>query len=209
MSHIERNINWLNKLRVIYRQSPISDQPSLKHKYYDFYEEGTYQCYELFRSKAKITTFKSLKWHLLVLWYLNPGWDMEKFEKISFFISDKNNGFTTFSINEKFLTNMIYEINMLDLETPPKNKRRKVIFKDGTGLEISEKLSIVGSLIGRSKKVTPDDIYQCMLEINDENKKITITRLGKILKCSNRTIYRNLPYELKKEKELLNKQITN
>lgn len=209
MSHIERNINWLNKLRVIYRQSPISDQPSLKHKYYDFYEEGTYQCYELFRSKAKITTFKSLKWHLLVLWYLNPDWDMEKFEKISFFISDKNNGFTTFSINEKFLTNMIYEINMLDLETPPKNKRRKVIFKDGTGLEISEKLSIVGSLIGRSKKVTSDDIYQCMLEINDENKKITITRLGKILKCSNRTIYRNLPYELKKEKELLNKQITN
>lgn len=134
---------------------------------------------------------------------------MEMFEKISFFISDKPNGFITFNISEKFLTNMIYEISMLDLDTPPKNKKRKVIFKDGTKLETSEKLRIVGSLIGRSKKVSPDDIYQCMLEINDENKKITITRLGKILKCSNRTIYRNLPHELKKEKELLNKQVTN
>jgi hypothetical protein len=209
MSHIERNTNYLNKHRVVYRQTPITDLPSFKHKYYDFYEEGTYQCYELFRSRAKITTFKSLKWHLLVLWYLNPSWDMEMFEKISFFISDKPNGFITFNISEKFLTNMIYEISMLDLDTPPKNKKRKVIFKDGTKLETSEKLRIVGSLIGRSKKVSPDDIYQCMLEINDENKKITITRLGKILKCSNRTIYRNLPHELKKEKELLNKQVTN
>lgn len=187
---------------------PRTDQPSFRHEYYDFYEEGTFECYELFRSRAKITTFKSLKWHLLVLWYLNPDWDMEKFESIASFISIKANGFATFNISDKFLTNMIYDISMLELDTPPKNKRRKVIFKDNTGLETSEKLSIVGSLIGRSKKVTSDDIYQCMLEINDENKKITISGLGKLLQCSSRTIYRNLPHELKKEKELLNQQVT-
>ena len=78
---------------------PTSDRPSLKHKYYDFYEDGTYQCYELFRSKAKITTYKSLKWHLLVLWYLNPDWDQDMFENYSGFIADKLNGFITFSIS--------------------------------------------------------------------------------------------------------------
>ena len=37
----------------------------------EYYENGTYECYRLFQSKAKITTYKSLKWHFLVLYYLN------------------------------------------------------------------------------------------------------------------------------------------
>ena len=209
MSHIERNMSYLNRYKVIYRQYPISDEPSLEHRHYNFYKEGTFECYELFRSRAKITTFKSLKWHLLVLWYLNPEWHIDKFKIIALFIANKSNGFVTFNISEKFLTNMVHDISNIDLSNPPRNKARKVIFKDGTGLSTSEKLSIVGSLIGRDKKVTTDDIYQCMLDINDGNQKITIDKLAGVLKCSNRTIYRNLPHELKKEKDLLNKQITN
>jgi len=209
MSHIDRNTRYLNTNRVVYRQMPTSDRPSMKHKYYDFYEDGTYQCYELFRSKAKITTYKSLKWHLLVLWYLNPEWDPETFEKYSKFIADKSNGFITFKISDKYLDDMIYEISMLDLDKPPRNKRRKVIFKDSTGLTTSEKLSIVGKLIGRGKVVHADDIYQCMLELNDDGKKITISRLAVLLGCSSRTIHRCMCHELKKEKELLNKQVTN
>ena len=209
MSQIERNIKFLNDRKVVYRQMPTSDTPSLKHKYYDFYEEGTYQCYELFRSKAKITTYKSLKWHLLVLWYLNPDWDQDMFENYSEFIANKLNGFITFSISSKFLTNMIYEISMLDLEEPPKNKLRKVIFNDFTGLTTSEKLSIVGKLIGRGKLIQEDDIYQCMLNLNDDGEKITISRLASLLECSSRTIHRCMSHELKKEKELLNKQVTN
>ena len=30
------------------------------------YEDGTHECYQLFRSRAKVTTYKSLKWHMLV-----------------------------------------------------------------------------------------------------------------------------------------------
>jgi hypothetical protein len=96
---------------------------------------------------------------------------------------------------------------MMDLEYPPKNKLRKVIFKDITGLSKSEKLSIVGKLIGRSKKITAEDIYETMLLINDNNKKITIAAIAKVLRVSTRTIYRNMSYELTKEKELLNEEI--
>ena len=42
------------------------------------------------------------------------------------------------------------------------------------GLTKEEKLSIVGELIGRTKRIHEDDIYQCMLDINDWGKKITI-----------------------------------
>jgi hypothetical protein len=56
---------------------------------------------------------------------------------------------------------------MCDLDEPPKNKLRKVIFNDNSGLSLSEKLTIVGQLIGKTKRIHQDDIYQCMLDIND------------------------------------------
>ena len=102
---------------------------------------------------------------------------------------------------------IVYEVSMLDLDEPPKNKLRKVIFKYGYRMCKEEKLHIVGTLIGRSKRVHPDDIYQCMLDINDWGQKITIGRIAGLLNCSTRTIHRNMCTELKREKELLNKQL--
>ena len=96
---------------------------------------------------------------------------------------------------------------MLDLDEPPKNKMRKVIFKYGNQMCKEEKLRVVGRLIGRLKNVTAGDIYDLMLSINDSNRKITIKRLSIHLNCSTRTIHRNMDEELKREKELLNKQL--
>jgi hypothetical protein len=96
---------------------------------------------------------------------------------------------------------------MSDLEEAPTNKARKIIFKDATGLTTSEKLSIVGQLIGRAKKATPEDIYDTMLYLNDLNQKITIAKIAKSLNVSTRTVYRSMTNELKKEKELLNNEI--
>ena len=46
-----------------------------------------------------------------------------------------------------------------------------------------------------------------MLSLNHSNWKITVQRLAIRLNCSTRTIHRNMGEELKREKELLNKQI--
>ena len=86
MSHIPRNLEYLNRRHIVYRRDPINDRPSMKHKDYNFYEDGTYECYQLFRSKAKITTYKSLKWHMLVLWYLNPQLDPDDFTNLCEFV---------------------------------------------------------------------------------------------------------------------------
>ena len=59
----------------------------------------------------------------------------------------------------------------------------------------------------RPRKVQEDDIYDCMLSLNDLGMLITISRLALKLSCSARTIYRHMPTELKKEKELLNQQL--
>ena len=79
MSQYERNLELLNKRRIVYRRDPITDIPDIENDMYMFFENGTYQCYDLFKSTAKITTYKSLKWHLLVLWYLNPGMDQDEY----------------------------------------------------------------------------------------------------------------------------------
>ena len=206
MSH-ERNIELLNKRRIIYSRFPINDLPTHSTEDYDYYEDGTFECYELFRTKAKITTYKSLKWHLLVLWYLNPQLDQDDFMKLAEVICHKPNGFVSFAIHAELLRKIVYEVSMLDLEDPPKNKLRKVIFKYGNRLSKEEKLRVVGELIGRSKRIHQDDIYQCMLDMNDMGKKITIGRIAGLLDCSSRTIHRNMCEELKREKELLNKQL--
>ena len=201
MSH--RRLEYLHRNKIIYRRHPILDKPNQVFDWGEFYENGTYECYELFRSKAKITTYKSLKWHLLVLWYLNDI-DTEKFIELALFISDKHNNFITFNIPPDLLDRVINEVIGMNAINAPKNRLRKVIFKDGCGLSISEKLQIVGSLIGRSK-ISKQLIYDAMLEINHNDELITISKLAKACGCSTRTIHRNIDKPLKNEKEYMNK----
>ena len=207
MSHIPRNLELLNRRRIVYRRDPINDRPSMKHRDFNFYEDGTHECYQLFCSKAKITTYKSLKWHLLVLWYLNPQLDPDDFLNLSQIIADKSNGFITFAVPPQLLKKIVYEVSMMDLDEPPKNKMRKVIFTWHCTLSTEEKLKIVGKLIGRTKSVHADDIYECMIDINDMGDKITLDRIAGLLDFSKRTIQRNMCEELKREKELLNQQL--
>ena len=206
MSH-NRNTKYLDDKRIVYRRDPITDKPTVQATYWNHYQDGTYECYTLFASKAKITTYKSLKWHLLVIWYLNPQLDQEEFMKIAEVIANKEQGFTTFTIHPELLRKMVYDISMLDLEEPPKNKLRKVVFKMISPLTTEDKLRIVGELVGRSKRIHPDDIYQCMLDLHDAGKKIVVTQLALWLECSTRTIHRNLDVALRREIKLLNQQL--
>lgn len=205
MSH-NRNLKYLIDKRIIYRRFPINDKPTQSFEWGDYYENGTYECYELFRSKAKINTYKSLKWHLLVIWYLNPDLSQDKLETICKFICDKSNEFVTFTISEQLLKTIIYEVSMHDLESPPKNKLRKIIFKDTCQLTTEQKLQIVGQIIGR-KKLSESEIYDAMLYTHDDGDKITVEKLARYLDCSPRTVYRNMGEELKREKELLNQEL--
>ena len=202
----ERNLKYLNDNRIIYRRDPITDKPSKRYDWGMYYEDGTYECYALFRSKAKITTYKSLKWHLIVLFYLNKMTHVE-FYTLARYISNKRNGFITFNCPEKLIDKMIDEVNDADFEEPPRNKLRKIIFRDNSGLTIKQKQKIIGSLIGRSKKAEAGDIYETMLLINEQKNKITISKIATILNVSTRTIYRHMNNSLAKEKKLLNEEI--
>jgi len=204
---MDRRFKYLWDRQVVYRRNPITDIPDEETDTYMFYKEGTYQCYDLFRSKAKITTWKSFYWHMMVLWHLNPEWEDEDAMTIATYLSYKPNGFTTFTMNKWNIARLVYEVSVLDLETPPQNKLRKIVFKPNCGLDKIEKLRIVGKLIGRLRGVQKEDIYEVMIQTNHEGNKIIISDIAKILNVTPRTIHRHMCDELKKEKEILNEQI--
>ena len=206
MSQYERNKYYLNRHRVIYRRDPVEDKPTQTFEWGWFYEDGTHECYNLFASRAKITTYRSLKWHLYVLWYLNPQMDTDSFTGLTRYICDNINGFVTFKVSEQLLQSMVYDVSMQDLEKPPPNKLRKIIFKDYCGLTMRQKLSIVGQMVGR-KKLSPTEIYDAMLILHDNVEKINVSKISIMLGCSTRTIHRNMTNELRREKELLNQQL--
>jgi len=129
------------------------------------------------------------------------------FDDLVDIICYKPNGFVSFNISPASIERIMHEVYMSDLDKPPTNKLRKVVFKPFTGLTKEQKLSIVGSLIGVTNKIHPDDIYACMIDINDTGQKITIRRISELLGVSNRTIHRYMCQDLKREKELLNQQI--
>jgi len=205
MSH--RKLDYLHRRRIIYRRGPITDTPSETFSWGNFYENGTYECYELFRSKAKITSYKSFKWHVLVLWYLNKHLTYDDISELTHYLANKDNGFVTIKLNEVSVNNLVNEVFEQDLEAPPKNKLRKIIFKENSGLDTTDKLRIVGKIIGKKKKAEAPDIYEAMLNIHDSNKKITIAKIASLLNVSTRTVYRNITSEIKQEKILLNEEI--
>ena len=202
MSH--RNLKYLNDNRIIYRRYS-SDIPTTSFSWGWYYKDGTHGYYAIFNNKAKINTIRSLKWHLLTLWYLNPNLDKDKFKLLSEYIIHKENGFVTFNIGTKLINQVVEDVFKQDLDQPPKNRLRKIVFKDSSGLSTIEKLQIVGRIIGGNKGIKEDDVYEAMLYIH-ENSLITVKKIAKVLKCTTRTIYRHMSEELKEEKQLLNKQ---
>ena len=100
----QRKLEYLIQRRIVYRRSPVDDLPTEVYDWGEYYAEGTYECYELFKSKAKITSFKSLKWHLLVLRYLNEKLNKHEFKNLSRHITNIKNNFITFEISNKQLS---------------------------------------------------------------------------------------------------------
>ena len=201
-----RNMKWLHDRRIVYRRDPITDVPTYTTNTYSYYANGTYQSYNLFNSKSKITTYKSLKWHYLVLYYLNMDNIINSdFVTLAKFIAKKENGFVTFFIKNKILEEIIGDVLMQGGE-PPVNRKRKIIFKDYSGLSFSEKMTIVGKLSGR-QKLDATDIYESMVALHDMGEKITNSKLARLLGCSVRTIQRHSCVDLKREKQQLNEEI--
>ena len=201
------NLDYLIANKIIFRRDPVNDTPDAIHAWGRVYTAGTYEYYDLFRyKKAMISSYKSFKWHLYVLWYLNPNMEVDDFYKLSEYLCNKHNKFIGFRYVRKILDSITDDVyNHCELDRAPPNILRKVIFNEFTGLTTKEKQSIVGRYTGKVK-LTPLEIHNTMLYINNRGNKITISGLADELNRSTRTIHRNINEELKNLKNKLNEE---
>jgi len=133
----------------------------------------------------------------------------KKFFELTNHITDRDNGFIIFDVPENIKRKMVEDVFKQDLDRAPPNRLRKIIFRYGSGLTTSEKLSIVGKLLGKGKTITEESIYEVMLDIHDQQKKITITAIAKELNCSTKSVHRNIGDILREEKDMLNLNLNN
>ena len=166
-----------------------------------------------------LSVLRSLKYNLRILHIQVKHFRLEKSESV-ILVGPSGSGKSTLlslmcgiikpqngniNINESKLRDMIKDVLMQGGD-PPKNKSRKIIFKDYNGLSFEEKMKVVGQLSGR-QKLDKEKIYDTMLYLNDFGKPITNGRLAGLLDCSVRTIQRHMCANLKQEKEILNEEI--
>ena len=132
MSH---NMDYLHRKKIIYKRQPLNDEPTAKYKWGWYYENGTYEYYSLFHSKSIITSYKSLKWHLHVLFYLNPNLNENKFTELAKYISNKENGFEFIVIT--FISEISICISLKQKLIDFKGKEESFLTLDNLSSEIS------------------------------------------------------------------------
>jgi hypothetical protein len=132
--------------------------------------------------------------------------EVDDFYKLSEHLCNKQNKFIGFRYIKKILSNIVDDVyNHCELDKPPPNILRKVIFNEFTGLTTKEKQIIVGRYTGKVKLRTLE-IHNTMLYLNNKGNKITISKLADELNRSTRTIHRNMNSELKNLKNKLNEE---
>ena len=203
----DRNIKYLNDRRIIYNRLPISDIPTETHSWGCYYEYGTHECYQLFRTDAKINSLRSLKWHLLVLKHLNDSLDDSKLEEMFRYICNVKNGFVSINFPDDKLNQIINSVIKHKEHYIPNNKVRKLIFNPFCGLTKKHKQRLIGKYSGKVKSIKGQDMYECMLHINNDRKKITTKELAVMMGCSVKTISRHTDENLREEKEMLNNSL--
>ena len=201
----EKNWKYIHDRKIITRRLPVEDEAQ-EFEWGWFYKDGTREYHNAFPgTDSYIAGYKHFYWILSVIWYLNEGMTKAELEVFKNHINNPDNGFVSYKL--KYIN--IENITKNDCDYIPSTKMRKVIFKEGTGLTVKEKCSIASKLISGARKITSDSIYQYMLELHDDGKKITNALLARMLGVARRTIQRNTPDELKKEIKILNKLNTN
>jgi len=203
-----RKIKWLWDKRIVTTRYPITDKPTKTFNWGWFYEQGTYEYYSLFRSPHMIKTPNGFSWHLRVLHHLND-FSYDELVEVANFIACKRNGFTASHINNKTRDDIITNLWNDKSGNAPENRLRKVIFKVGCGLEQHEKRSIIGQLIGRSSRITTDDVIDCAHLISESNKKVTISGISRSLGCSRVFLYDIMDEDIREQIHRLNEDLND
>lgn len=211
-SKIERRIDYLLDRRIRFKKDPDEfddiERKKIEYPWGYYYPDGVYGYYNLFSNNSKIYNLGQMFNTFWTLWYINPGMSVDAFYQLCNFISVRDNGFCIFDVKQGWIDQKVQEVidGNFQFERPP-SPLRKFIFKQSLALTGRQKMSIASSISNNFKsKIDASDIYEIMLQLHDEGRKVTIRLIANSLNVHIRTINRWLKKtpELKKAKNEFN-----
>lgn len=203
----EDRIKALYDLKIILHKIPESEE-YIEYEWGRVYNNKVAGYIDLFRYDYKIISKTQLAWHIYAIMYMNPDLEEEKLNQVITYLLNPQMGFILENVSKNITHSELKEdLKSYYLDDEPRSKPRKIIFYSNCRLSVSEKLSLVGKHAGKGKRITEEVIYEAMVMIHyDYNELITVSKLAKMLKCTTRTIFRNMSEQLNEEKNILNEE---
>lgn len=143
---------------------------------YLHFPEGV-EHYHLYRSTRKINTFAELQYIGEKFVYLNPDFDIELTKRLFVALSDRESGHIIRTYSAERVEGMIEFVHNQQ-KKPFCPRLRKIVFNPSVMISKSEKMQIVGELIGRKERPENEEIEETISELYVNFERITIKRVA-------------------------------
>lgn len=145
---------------------------------YLFFPEGV-PYYRLYRTSRKINSFAELEYVAEKFVYLNPEFDFDLMKRLFLELSDRSSGHVIRTYGSDRVEHMVERVYEKK-KVPYCPKLRKIIFNPTKRLTKSEKMKIVGKLIGGKPRLSEEDLMMIITDMRENKIKITITKIAEL-----------------------------
>lgn len=172
---------------------------------YVYFPEGI-PYYSLYRTKRKINSFSELEYVAEKFIHLNPEFNLQKMISLFVELSDRESGHIIRTYSQDRVTDMVYRV--YDAKKQPYVPRlRKIIFNPSKNLSRSQKMEIVGNLIGRKSSISKEDMLLILEDLYMSKERISVSKIAELTDTSRYIITKSIDDEIRGKMINLNQKI--
>lgn len=178
---------------------PFSGEPYL------YFPEGV-RFYRLYRTSRKINSFAELEYVAEKFIYLNPNYNLEHMKRLFVQLSDRSSGHTIRTYGKERVEYMVVSVYK-KRKIPYCPKLRKVVFNPSKRMSKSEKMKIVGQLVGTKPRLSEQDLISVIEDMAENKIKITISKIAELTDKTKHIVNQSLTKKTKYLIKELNEKI--
>lgn len=178
---------------------PFSGEPYL------YFPEGV-RFYRLYRTSRKINSFAELEYVAEKFIHLNPDYNIEHMKRLFVQLSDRSSGHTIRTYGKDRVEYMVANVYK-KRKIPYCPKLRKVVFNPSKRMSKSEKMKIVGQLIGTKPRLSEQDLIAVIEDMAENKIKITISKIAELTDKTKHIVNQSLTKKIKYLIKELNEKI--
>jgi hypothetical protein len=178
---------------------PFSGEPYL------YFPEGV-RFYRLYRTSRKINSFAELEYVAEKFIHLNPDYELEHMKRLFVQLSERSSGHTIRTYGQDRVEAMVESV-CKKRKVPYCPKLRKVVFNPSKRMSKSEKMKIVGQLIGTKPRLSEKDLIAVIEDMAENKIKITVSKIAELTDKTKHLVNQSLTEKTKNLIKVLNEKI--